>query len=71
MPRFWSGGGASQLMRTVDDDNLIKICKKNEEDGELIEKMVSLSEGCIAHQTLQVQKPLINQIYQSINNQIK
>ena len=51
------GGGASNLMRTVDDDNLIKICKKNDEDGELIEKMVSLSQGCIAHETLQVRLP--------------
>lgn len=46
-------GGASELMRTVDDDVLIKICKKNEEDGEIIEKMVPLSEGCINHATLQ------------------
>ena len=42
------------MMRTVDDDNLIKICKKNEEDGEIVEKMVALNQGCISHETLQV-----------------
>jgi len=40
-------------MRTVDDEAVIKICKRNEEDGEIVEKMVGLTQGCIAHDTLQ------------------
>jgi len=46
-------GGASELMRTVDDDAEIKVCKLNDEDGELEEKMVALSDGCVSHETLQ------------------
>ena len=41
-------------MRTVDDEAVIKICKRNEEDGEIVEKMVALTQGCVAHETLQV-----------------
>jgi len=48
---------ASALMQTVDDEGVLRICKKNEEDGELIEKMVPLSQGCINHATLQKHFP--------------
>jgi len=50
-------GGASALIRTVDDEGTIKVTKRNEEDGEAMEEIVSLKDGCLPHSTLQSHFP--------------